>query len=153
MTTLAEAKKEDDLARIETLEGAMLECPQVDVPLDHFFAHGVYIRQGVIPPNVFIVGHEHRFEHVCVLLKGSITLATPDGVETLRAPLTWVAKPGRKVFFTHEETVMQNVHATTERDLEKVEGELVVKSETWKAHQEDAALAAKVREHLLSDRS
>lgn len=155
MTTLAEVKKEDDLARIEALEGAMLECPQVSVPLDHFFAHGVYIRQGVIPPNVFIVGHEHRFEHVCVLLKGSITLATPDGVETLCAPLTWVAKPGRKVFFTHEETVMQNVHATNERDLDRIEDELVIKSDTWRENEARAAneaLAAKVREHLLSGR-
>lgn len=153
MTTLAEAVRDDDAVKIERLEGAMLQHEQVECPLDHFFAPGVYVRQITVPGDVLLVGHEHRFEHVCVLLKGSITLATPDGVETLRAPLTWVAKPGRKVFFTHEETVMQNVHATNERDLERVEDELVIKSETWKAHQEDAALAAKVQEHLLSGRS
>ena len=152
MTTLAEAKKEDDLARIETLESAMLECPQVECPLDHFFAPGIYVRQITVPADVLLVGHEHRFEHVCVLLKGRLTIATPDGVTTLAAPITFVAQPGRKVFYTHEESVWQNVHATNERDLEKVEDELVVKSETWAAHREDAALAAKVREHLLSDR-
>ena len=152
MTTLAEAVRDEDAEKIERLEGAMLQHEQVDVPLDHFFAHGVYIRQGAIPANTLIVGHEHRFEHVCVLLKGRITLATPDGVTTLAAPLTWVAKPGRKVFYTHEETVMQNVHATNERDLDKIEDELVIKSETWAAHQEDAALAARVQAHILSDR-
>jgi len=152
MTTLAEAVRDDEAAKIERLEGAMLQHEQVECPLDHFFAQGVYVRQITVPADVLLVGHEHRFEHVCILLKGRMTIATPGGVETISAPLTFVAKPGRKVFYTHEECVWQNIHATEERDLDKIEEQLVIKSETWLAHQENAALAAKVQEHILSDR-
>lgn len=159
MTTLAETRRDDDRERIEALEGAMLEHARehgtVECPLDHFFADGVYVRQMTAPGDTLIVGHEHRFNHVCVLLKGRITLATPDGVTVLAAPLTWVAKPGRKVFYTHEETVLQNIFANAgdERDIEKLEDVLVVKSETWHAHQENAALVERVRHHHLSGRS
>ena len=36
--TLAEARANDDAEKIERLEGAMLELPQVECPVEHFFA-------------------------------------------------------------------------------------------------------------------
>jgi hypothetical protein len=152
MTTLAEAAKAEDAEKIERLEGAMLQHEQVECPLDHFFAPGVYVRQMTVPAGVLLVGHEHRFEHVCILLKGKMTIATPNGVETISAPLTFVAQPGRKVAYTHEECVWQNIHATEERDLDKIEEQFVIKSDTWCAHQENSALAAKMQAHILSDK-
>ena len=73
-------------------------------------------------------------------------------VQRVVANALHVAQPGRKVFYTHDECVWQNIHATEERDLDKLEEQLVIKSETWLAHQENAALAARVQEHILSGR-
>ena len=150
--TLAEARANDDAEKIEQLEGAMLELPQVDCREEHFFAPGLYIRQITIPAGVLVVGHEHKTEHVNIMLKGRVTIATAEGVATLVAPMTFIAPKGRKVAFALEETVWQNVHATEERDLSKIEEAFIEKSETWQAHAESAALVDRLREHTLSDR-
>ena len=149
MSTLAEASREDDALKIERLEGAMLALPQVDCPIDHFFASGVYVRQMTAPAGTLIVGHEHKTEHVCILLKGSMTIATPEGVKTVSAPLTFIATPGRKVAIVLEDIVFQNIHATNETDLDKIEAQLVVKSD---AYNETHALLERLRVHELSDR-
>jgi hypothetical protein len=150
MSTLAEAVRNDDAVKIERLEGAMLALPQVECPVDHFFASGVYVRQMTAPAGTLIVGHEHKTEHVCILLKGSMTIATPEGVRTVSAPLTFIAPPGRKVAVVLEDIVFQNIHATEERDLDKIEAQIITKSETWNdAH----ALVERLRDHELSDRS
>lgn len=150
MSTLAEAVRNDDAVKIERLEGAMLALPQVECPVDHFFASGVYVRQMTAPAGTLIVGHEHKTEHVCILLKGSMTIATPEGVRTVSAPLTFIAPPGRKVAVVLEDIVFQNIHATEERDLDKIEAQIITKSETWNDAQ---ALVERLRDHELSDRS
>lgn len=149
MSTLAEAVRNDDAVKIERLEGAMLALPQVECPVDHFFASGVYVRQMTAPAGTLIVGHEHKTEHVCILLKGSMTIATPEGVRTVSAPLTFIAPPGRKVAVVLEDIVFQNIHATEERDLDKIEAQIITKSETWNDAQ---ALLERLRVHELSDR-
>lgn len=150
MTTLAEASREDDALKIEQLEGAMLALPQVDCPLDHFFASGVYVRQMTAPAGALFVGHAHKTEHVCILLKGSMTIATPDGIKTISAPMTFIAPPGRKVVLVLEDIVFQNIHATEERDIGKIEELLIKKSDAWsEAH----ALLERLRVHELSGRS
>ena len=149
MSTLAEAARNDDAVKIERLEGEMLALPQVECPVDHFFASGVYVRQMTAPAGTLIVGHEHKTEHVCILLKGSMTIATPKGVRTVSAPLTFIAPPGRKVAVVLEDIVFQNVHATEERDLDKIEAQIITKSETWNDAQ---ALLERLRVHELSDR-
>lgn len=149
MSTLAEAVRNDDAVKIERLEGAMLALPQVECPVDHFFASGVYVRQMTAPAGTLIVGHEHKTEHVCILLKGSMTIATPEGVKTVSAPLTFIAPPGRKVAVVLEDIVFQNIHATEERDLDKIEAQIITKSETWNDAQ---ALVERLRVHELSDR-
>jgi len=148
--TLAEARANDDAEKIERLEGAMLELPQVDCHEEHFFAPGLYIRQITIPAGVLVVGHEHKTEHVNIMLKGRVTVATAEGVATLVAPMTFIAPAGRKVAIAHEETVWQNVHATEERDLAKIEEAFIRKSDTWQAHNDAAALVDRLREHALS---
>jgi hypothetical protein len=149
MSTLAEAARNDDAVKIERLEGEMLALPQVECPVDHFFASGVYVRQMTAPAGTLIVGHEHKTEHVCILLKGSMTIATPEGVRTVSAPLTFIAPPGRKVAVVLEDIVFQNIHATEERDLDKIEAQIITKSETWNDAQ---ALVERLRVHELSDR-
>lgn len=149
MTTLAEVVRDDEAAKIERLEGAMLALPQVDCRTEHFFGPGLYIRQITIPAGALVVGHAHKTEHVNIMLKGRVTIATPEGVATLSAPLVFIAPPGRKVALAHEETVWQNVHATDERDLDKLEELFVEKSDTWN---ETHALVERLRAHELSDR-
>lgn len=129
-----------DDAKIERLEGAMLECPQVECPVEHFFGPGIYIRHGLMPAGALVVGQRHKHPHLNVMLQGRCVLATDDGVMTLEAPRVFVSAPGRKVFFILEDTVWQNVYATELRDLAEIEEAFIEKSPTWLAHH-DAQLA------------
>ena len=111
LPTAAELHAHDDAEKIERLKEAMLEHPQVECPVEHFFGPGLYIRQVTIPAGTLVVGHRHKTQHVNIMLKGRVTIATCDGVATLTAPVVFIGPPGAKVALALEETVWQNVHA------------------------------------------
>lgn len=116
--------------KIEELEKSMLQLPQVDCPVIHRFGPGIYIREVFIPAGTFSVGHYQKTEHLNVMLKGRVTMFR-DVLEEIEAPFTYVGKPGRKIGFIHEDMIWQNIYATSETDVEKLEGMFLSKSETW----------------------
>lgn len=78
------------------------------------------------------MGHRHRNAHLNVMLSGRMTMFNDDGTRSeLCAPVVCVAQPGRKVAYVHERTVWLNIYATTETDIEKLEAELLDKSENY----------------------
>lgn len=118
---------------VPSLEAAMLEEPQESCPVVHRFGPGIYIREVTLKPGVFAIGHYQKLAHMNIMLKGRVTMA--DGSE-LVAPMIFVAQPGRKIGFIHEETVWLNVYATDETDVEVLEGMFLDKSEAFQAHDE-----------------
>lgn len=123
---------------VERLEGAMLQMPQADCPVTHYFGPGIYIREVTLPAGIFAIGHEQRFEHSNFILKGAVAIVDEHGqLQVLRAPLFYVGKPGRKVGYVIEETVWQNIFATEERDIEKLEAILFRKSDTFETYEHE----------------
>ena len=107
---------------IDDLEAKLLGEPEFDCPVTHRFGPGVYIREVLMPKGAYIIGHRHKTTHVNIMLTGVLGLLNEDGTETLlRAPQTFVAQPGRKMAFIYEDVIWQNVHATDETDVEKLE--------------------------------
>ncbi|MEY4761259.1 MAG: Rhodoferax phage [Pseudomonadota bacterium] len=135
---------------VERLEGAMLQLPQADCPVVHHFGPGIYIREVTLPADTFAIGHEQRFEHLNIMVKGAVAIVGEGGdLKVLRAPLIYVGKPGRKVGYIIEETVWQNIYATTERDIDKLESMLLIKSRAFELHAAELkqlAIAARVDE-------
>lgn len=130
------ASQKYDNERIESLEGRMLELAQVDCPLFHHFAPGVYIREVVMPKGTFVVGHCHKTEHFNLVLAGKASVMMGDEVHHVTAPAIIKSGPGvRKVFYVHEELRWATVHATTETDVQKLEEDLVTPSPTFKEHE------------------
>lgn len=117
--------------RMELLEAMMLCCEQVEIPLEHVFAPGVYMRKGVIPKGAFLIGHTHRTEHLTAVFAGKVSVVM-DGIRTeFVGPCVFNSKPNtRKLIYAHEDAVMANIHPTTETDLSRLEEMLIVKSET-----------------------
>jgi hypothetical protein len=114
----------------------MLEQPQVECSVIHRFAPGVYVREVTVPAGTFAVGHFQKTEHLCVMTRGRVTLVHDDGSrEEIAAPYTYVAKPGRKVGYVHEDMTWLNVYATDERDVTKLEATYLHKSDNWLASQ------------------
>jgi hypothetical protein len=127
--------------KIQTLEVAFLKQPQADCPVVHRFGPSIYIREVTIPADTFSIGHRQTTTHLNIMLAGRVTMVNEDGSHTeLVAPQTFVAGPGRKIGYIHETMVWQNVYATNETDVEKLESIFLDKSATWQENQKNQQL-------------
>jgi hypothetical protein len=127
--------------KVQTLENAFLQQPQVDCPVVHRFGPNIYIREVTIPAGSLSIGHYQKTTHLNIMLTGKVTMVNEDGSHTeLVAPQTFVSKPGRKIGYIHETIVWQNIYATNETDVEKLEAMFLDKSQTWQEHQKNQQL-------------
>ena len=107
------------------LEEFLLTLPQVELPITHNFAGGIYAREMRAPAGACITGKIHKFEHINILSKGSITVVTEHGLQYMQAPCTIISKPGTKrAGYAHEEVVWTSIHATKATTVEEAEAEL-----------------------------
>lgn len=133
MNALAEQNQ-----KIELLEGVLLRAPQQELSYSHYFAAGMYAREMAAPPDTFIIGAEHTTECLNILLSGSCRILIDGRTVELHAPQIIVSKPGvRKVAYTEQGMRWLNVFATDETDLDRLEKQLTVKSDTYLLHEED----------------
>ena len=108
--------------KIEAMLPQLRAMPQVECIEKHHFGPGMYVKEVTMPAGSIIVGKPHKTEHLCVMLQGRMKLLKDDGeVIELVAPTTFVGKPGRKVAQIIETVVFQNIFATDETDVEKLE--------------------------------
>ena len=113
-------------SKIEAILPALRTAPQVECIEKHHFAPGLYVKEITMPAGSIIVGKPHKTEHLCIMLQGRMKLLMKDGeVRELVAPMTFVGKPGRKIAYIIETVVFQNVFATEETDIEKLENMFV----------------------------
>lgn len=111
------------------VEALMLNEEQVSCPVVHRFGPGIYIREVSFLAGTYAIGHHQNFEHVNILLKGSVAMLSDEGLpRELVAPFFYIGKPGRKVGYIREDMVWQNVYATEETDIEKLEAYYLTKS-------------------------
>lgn len=134
---------------VEEWEGKTLSLPQIDCPLVHRFAPGVYLREITMPAGAFIIGHEHITEHVNVVLSGKALVRMNGEVSTLEAPMVFISKPGvRKVLLILEEMRFITIHPTEETNLSIIESLVIRKSETFLDYQEDVKRLNQAKEEL-----
>ena len=99
----------------------------IDVPVEHHFAPGVYMRQMNAKAGTLVVSKMHRTEHMNILLSGSLTVATENGIELLKAPVVLKSMPGTKrIGYFHEDSSWITVHPTNDTDLELIEQQVIV---------------------------
>jgi hypothetical protein len=116
------------------LEGLMQSVEQVECPVFHNFAPGVYIREMHAEKGTVILGKRHRYETCNILLKGSLLLYTGNGNsnKTIKAPMIFNSNPGvRKLALVLEDTIFLNVHPTDETDLEIIEDKFIIPEEEY----------------------
>lgn len=116
---------------IEAFEAHMLTLPQVECPVEHIFGPGIYIRQVFMPAGTIVIGHSHKIPSLNMVLSGKLALLE-DGVRReITAPYIFTSKEGRKVAYVLEDCVFQNIYATEETDLDKLEEMCVEKSSAY----------------------
>jgi len=127
-----------DNVAIESVEAQLLALPQVELPLNHQFAPGVYLREIFMPAGTFVIGHEHTTEHFNIVTAGRALVMIAGEPFEITAPATFVSKAGvRKVLYILEDMRWMTVHPSHETDIEKLEGELIVKSPSFTLYHED----------------
>ncbi|HXJ71999.1 MAG TPA: hypothetical protein VNM37_04060 [Candidatus Dormibacteraeota bacterium] len=129
------------LADIERVEGELLALPQISMPLQHLFAPGVYLRIIDMPRGTFVIGHEHKTEHFNIVLAGRAHVLVDGVVTDIKAPAVFVSQAGvRKVLHIVEDMKWATVHPTAGIDdcqnIERLEDQLRIKSETFLGHEE-----------------
>lgn len=123
---------------VSEAERVMLQVDQVECPVYHHLAPGLYIREVHFPAGSIIIGHEQRFEQMNVFLKGRVLMFGENGEHTeLVAPMTFIGPPGRKMGLIIEDVVWQNIYPTDLTDIAELEAHFLVKSEDWLADQKE----------------
>ena len=113
-------------AAIRRLESEVRALPQVEIPIVHTFGPGFYGRTITIPAGATLVGKVHATEHIFILSKGELAVATEDGGQVLRAPFQQVCRPGlKRAGHALTECVVTNIHVTDTTDLDALEAELI----------------------------
>lgn len=107
--------------RVDRLEAEILEAPQVDCPVRHHFAPGVYAREITIPKGTLLIGVVHKLDNLVVLSAGRLRLVTDTGIVEIAAPHTLMCKAGTKnAAVALEDSVWTNFFATEETDPDKL---------------------------------
>ena len=112
--------------RINKAQAALIAAPQLDFVTNHYFGSGWYARELLLEAGTFAIGKVHKKEHVFIVTKGALQIATEDGAEIIRAPAMMVSRPGTKrAVLALEDTVCVAIHCTNNTELEALEEELI----------------------------
>ena len=98
--------------------------------INHYFTEGIYVRESIIPSDMFVIGKKHKHSCMNILSKGSmflIDIHTGDRA-FIKAPFTFISEAGvQKAALTLEECVFSNIHNNidNERDINILENRYV----------------------------
>ena len=107
--------------KVETLEEALKNVPQVECPVKHYFAPGMYAREITIKKGTVLTGAIHKTENLVVLSCGRLQLVTESGTIEISAPHILTVKPGTKnAAYALEDSVWTNFFPTEETDVDKL---------------------------------
>ena len=144
MTALATSNKiavmsESAIEKVRLVQNAMLELPQVDLPVHHILHGGLYSRSLVIPAGVAIAGAVSQGPTTLVV-SGNVTVYANDQAYEIDGCQVLVASAGRKqLFVAHTDTNMTMTFATDAKTVEDAENEFTSEPEL---------LASRRHEHL-----
>lgn len=107
--------------KVENLEEALKNVPQVDCPVKHYFAPGMYAREITIKKGTVLTGAIHKTENLAILSCGRLQLVTESGTIEISAPHILTVKPGTKnAAYALEDSVWTNFFPTEETDVDKL---------------------------------
>jgi hypothetical protein len=129
-----ELTKKDAIDGMIRLEELLKEVPGAKLgddaySLEHFFADGLYIRVMYGEQGTINVSKLHKTTHPYFVMKGDAVVFTENGKVRVKGPHFGITKAGTKrVVYFNEDTIWVTVHATNERDLDRIEKETIAES-------------------------
>jgi hypothetical protein len=150
MSELVPFASQQSLQQVEVLEHGFLQQEQQDCPVVHRFGPGIYIREVTIPAGTFSIGHYQKTTHLNNMVAGKVIMVGEDGSKTeLVAPQTFVCGPGRKIGLILETMIWQNIYATNETDIEKLESMFLEKAKLGKMIKRQSVVVGLIEQRML----
>tara|TARA_R110000744_G_C19162635_1_gene540664 strand:- start:241 stop:735 length:495 start_codon:yes stop_codon:yes gene_type:complete len=107
------------------------------VPINHFFMDGVYIREMTMYKDTIVTGAIHKHLHMCFLLSGHVSVVSEEGMVDYKAPCYIISEPGTKrVLYSHENSVWYNAHKNPSNTEDLVELEKEIVAVTYQEYEE-----------------
>lgn len=97
---------------IDVVEFALKQYNQINLcPVNHYFAHGTYARELVMPKGALATARRHKLHHLCVVSAGEITVwQEGQPPEVITAPATFVGVPGtRRMGYVHDDVIWTTI--------------------------------------------
>jgi hypothetical protein len=117
------------IEKVQTLEYLIKEQPQIDIPVNHYFAGGVYARQMIAPANSVFTGKIHKTQHLAMLVSGTMIISGGDAYDKYTGPVMFVSNPGdKRAGIAITDCTFITFHSIEEKPIEELEKELVVDS-------------------------
>jgi hypothetical protein len=114
------------LDKVKTLQAELSKLPQYQPETKHYFHGGMYCREVFRHAGVLVVGAVHKKEHMYLIVSGTVSITTDDGVQTVTGPHLFLSKPGTKrAVFAETDALCMTFHAMEEKSVEGAEAELV----------------------------
>lgn len=131
----------EQLARFASV---LASAPQIDCPLEHWFAPGMYVRQCTIQADAYVLGKKHRHRHPTMLTRGEATINTDKGMVRISAPHIWISQEGaQRALYTHTECDFVTIHLNPDdgQDIDAIEAEHIVPQTLAELTNEPARIA------------
>lgn len=150
--TVLDKKSGPTVGQIKNFQNLVAEAPQIEFPVYHNFSDGVYLREFHMKAGQVVVGKKHKTRHLNVLVRGRCHVWTPEGQYTLDATddvNTFESSPGvKKVVYALTDVTWITVHVTDERDMGRLEGQIIDPEEQLDLFPELDALPNSEQNHL-----
>ncbi len=117
-------------SQIISIEEWMKTQPQIDIPVKHYFSHGLYAREITVPEGALITGVIHKYPQINILSKGIIRVSIDEEIREISASHTVVSPPGvKRIAFAVTEVVWTTIVHTFKTDIAEIEKEFFAYSE------------------------
>jgi hypothetical protein len=112
--------------KVERLQREVSALPQYEPETKHYFHGGMYCREVWRQAGVLVVGKVHKKEHFYLIVSGTVSITTDDGVQRVTGPhLLKCAPCTKRAVFSETDALCMTFHVVGARTVEEAEQELV----------------------------
>lgn len=120
----------DMVGKVQQLEAELRKLPQYEPKTKHTFHAGMYCREVWRPAGVLVVGKVHKKEHFYMIVSGTVSITTDDGVKQVTGPHLLCSTPGTKrAVYSETDALCMTFHRCEAVTVDDAEIELVEEEE------------------------
>jgi hypothetical protein len=114
------------ISKVQALQDVISKMPQYEPETKHTFHAGMYCREVWRPAGVIVVGKIHKKEHFYLIVSGTVSITTDEGVKSVAGPHLLCSKPGTKrAVYAETDALCMTFHVVDAKTIEDAEQELV----------------------------